>query len=100
MKAEDVAGGSHAPEDDRRSRAELLAIIQRQERELAVLASMVTAKNNVTVVTETPAPEPEPQVVETPSEQQIASYKSLGRQLALLGRSDTARALRRLRLLK
>jgi len=52
------------------------------------------------VVTETPAPEPEPQVVETPSEQQIASYKSLGRQLALLGRSDTARALRRLRLLK
>jgi len=100
MKAEDVADGSHAAEDDSRSRAELLAIIQRQERELAVLASIVAAKNNVTVVTETPAPEPEPQVLETPSEQQIASYKSLSLQLASLGRTDTKRVLRRLRLLK
>jgi hypothetical protein len=109
MKAEESAKGIHAPADDPRSRAELLEIVQRQQRELAVLASIVAAKNNAAIVTEAPVPEPqvqqapspEPQVYEAPSpEPQIASYMSLSRQLASLGRTDTKRVLRRLRFLK
>lgn len=124
MKAEEIANGIHASADDPRSRAELLKTIQRQERELAVLASMVAAKDDATVVAETvmiemPAPETEmpetevpevvvlempvsePHIHEAPStEPQIASYLSLSRQLVSLGRKDTKRVLQRLRLLK
>jgi hypothetical protein len=95
MVAEESAGGIHAYANDPRSRAELLATVQRQERELAVLASMVAARNNATVGAEMP------QIYNAPSsERRIASYLRLSRQLASLGRTDIKRVLKRLRLLK
>ncbi|MBS9720765.1 hypothetical protein JYU29_08710 [Tianweitania sp. BSSL-BM11] len=99
MKPEDSARDIHAPEDNHQSRAELLATIRRQELELAVLASMVGAREKAIVVTEKSAAEPQDQGIQG-GEQQIASYLSLSRQLASLGRTDTRRVLRRLRLLK